>query len=76
MFYQTTLEEQYTGEIFLSVGNFISDGIWLIWIFNGLTWYKGNSWWNEVIIDKWDLKPNTMFFYFMCISIAINMAER
>lgn len=45
VFHQTTVEQYYTGELILSVGNFVSDGIPIIMFAVGTTIYFGNGWW-------------------------------
>jgi hypothetical protein len=45
----------------MGVGNFVSDGMILIWTMNILTYIKGNSFWKTVIIEEYNLAPYQLF---------------
>jgi ethanolaminephosphotransferase len=45
VFHITTIEQYYTGELILSLGNFVSDGCVPFCIMFILMGYYGNSWW-------------------------------
>lgn len=45
VFHITTVEQYYTGELILSVGNFVSDGVFPLCALYIWLGYKGNDFW-------------------------------
>jgi ethanolaminephosphotransferase len=76
VFHVTTVEQYMTGELILSLGNFVSDGVFPFCFLFALTGYVGNSWWVQPIAEGWDLQRNESFMYIMYFAGLCNLVER
>jgi hypothetical protein len=76
IFHVTTVEQYMTGELILSLGNFVSDGVFPICMLFVFTGYKGNSWWLQPVMENYEMQRKTLFLYVMYFAGVCNLSER
>jgi len=76
VFHVTTVEQYYTGELILSIGNFVSDGCFPLAFLYCYIGHYGNSWWSTVVWKEHELTPTIIFLYVMYGVGVINFLER
>lgn len=67
VFFITSVEQYYTGEIILEIGNFISDGLLIAWTKEILSIVYGNSIWTKPLFEVkgYKIVPSDVFWYIL-----------